>query len=170
ITAYLVDGDNKETTTKTYKLDLTRDYGTNLKASKTIDLYSLVKELEKQTADGDIKSNKTIVLSMSTSLYLTSELDIKSNIVIGDKINENRTFHIGTKGDEYVDHSYKFTTMVEIGTGSDAATNPIEIENKKGEYPLTGGRGTLIFTVAGLMLMSAAAYVYSRKRGVSYDE
>ena len=170
ITAYLVDGDNKETTTKTYTLDLTRDYGTNLKASKTIDLYSLVKELEKQTADGDIKSNKTIVLSMSTSLYLTSELDIKSNIVIGDKINENRTFHIGTKGDEYVDHSYKFTTMVEIGTGSDAATNPIEIENKKGEYPLTGGRGTLIFTLAGLVLMSAAAYVYSRKRGVSYDE
>lgn len=44
------------------------------------------------------------------------------------------------------------------------------IENNKGEYPLTGGRGTLIFTLAGLVLMSAAAYVYSRKRGVSYDE
>ena len=50
------------------------------------------------------------------------------------------------------------------------ATNPIQVENRKGQYPLTGGRGTLIFTLAGLMLMSAAAYVYSRKRGVSYDE
>ena len=48
--------------------------------------------------------------------------------------------------------------------------DPIQVENRKGQYPLTGGRGTLIFTVAGLMLMSAAAYVYKRKRGVSYDE
>ena len=50
------------------------------------------------------------------------------------------------------------------------ATDPIQVENRKGQYPLTGGRGTLIFTLAGLVLMSAAAYVYSRKRGVSYDE
>ncbi len=50
------------------------------------------------------------------------------------------------------------------------ATDPIQVENSKGQYPLTGGRGTLIFTLAGLVLMSAAAYVYSRKRGVSYDE
>ncbi len=49
-------------------------------------------------------------------------------------------------------------------------TKAIELENRKAEYPLTGGRGTLIFTLAGLMLMSAAAYVYKRKRGVSYDE
>ena len=48
--------------------------------------------------------------------------------------------------------------------------DPIKVENRKAEYPLTGGRGTLIFTLAGLVLMSAAAYVYSRKRGVSYDE
>lgn len=48
--------------------------------------------------------------------------------------------------------------------------DPIQVENRKGQYPLTGGRGTLIFTLAGLVLMSAAAYVYSRKRGVSYDE
>lgn len=48
--------------------------------------------------------------------------------------------------------------------------DPIQVENRKAEYPLTGGRGTLIFTLAGLVLMSAAAYVYSRKRGVSYDE
>ena len=171
ITAYLVDNDNKETTTKTYTLDLTRDYATNLKASKTIDLYSLVKELENQSTEGEIKSNKTIVLTMSSSLYLTSELDIKSNIVIGDKIEEDRTFHIGTKGEENVEHSYKFTTSEEISKDSSTnAYSPIEIENNKGEYPLTGGRGTLIFTLAGLVLMSAAAYVYSRKRGVSYDE
>ena len=48
--------------------------------------------------------------------------------------------------------------------------DPIQIENRKGEYPWTGGMGTLIFTVSGLILMSAAAYVYSRKRRTSYDD
>ena len=163
ITAYLVDNDNKESTKKTFTLDLTKDYATNLKASKTIDLYSLVKELEKENTDGDIKSNKTLVLTMTSSLYLTSELDINSKIVIGDDIKEERTFNIGTKGDEYVEHSYNFKTFGEPKL-------PIPVENKKGEYPWTGGMGTLIFTVSGLILMSAAAYVYSRKRRTSYDE
>lgn len=48
--------------------------------------------------------------------------------------------------------------------------DPIKVENRKGEYPRTGGMGTLIFTVSGLILMSAAAYVYSRKRRASYDD
>ena len=165
ITAYLVDGDNKETTTKTYTLDLTKDYATDLKASKTIDLYSLVKELEKQTADGDIKSNKTIVLSMSPSLYLKSELDIKSNIVIGDKISEERTFHIGTKGDDYVEHSYKFTTMEEISKNSDTKKyDPIQVENKKGEYPLTGALGIIGFLVVGVVMMATSYYKYRKKK------
>ena len=163
ITAYLVDNENKETTTKTYTLDLTKDYDTSYKGSTTIDLYSLVKDLENQSTDGDIKSNKTLVLTMTSSLYLKSELDIKSNIVIGDDIKEERTFNIGTKGDEYVEHSYNFKTLGE-------PTLPIPVENKKGEYPSTGGMGTLIFTVTGLILMTAAAYVYSRKRRESYDE
>lgn len=164
ITAYLVDGD-KEFAKKTITLDLTKDYNTNLKASKTIDLYSLVKELENQTTDGDIKSNKTLVLSMSTSLYLKSELDIKSNIVIGDKIKEDRTFHIGTKGDEYVDHSYKFNNMAEIDS-----TKPIEIENRKLSLPFTRGiRAWIGFTIIGLILMILAAYYYNKKKNKALE-
>ena len=157
ITAYLVDNDNNETTTKTFTLDLTKDYDTSYKGSKTIDLYSLVKELENQTADGDIKSNKTLVLSMTSSLYLDSELDIKSNIVIGDKISENRTFHIGTKGDDYVEHSYSFTTLGE-------PTLPIPVENHKAEYPLTGAMGIIGFLVVGGIMMATAYYKYRRRR------
>lgn len=61
------------------------------------------------------------------------------------------------------------------GTSTDTSTaekkyKPIVVENRKAEYPHTGGMGTLIFTLAGILLMSAAAYVYSRKRGVSYDD
>lgn len=164
ITAYLVDGD-KESAKKTITLDLTKDYNTNLKASKTIDLYSLVKELENQTTDGDIKSNKTLVLTMTSSLYLDSELDIKSNIVIGDKINEDRTFHIGTKGGDYVDHSYKFTNMKEIDS-----TEPIEIVNRKSSLPFTRGiRAWIGFTIIGLILMLLAAYYYNKKKNKTLE-
>ena len=48
--------------------------------------------------------------------------------------------------------------------------SPVDVENTKGQYPSTGGMGTLIFTVSGLMLMSVAGYVYNRKRRASYDE
>ncbi|MDU2500642.1 SpaA isopeptide-forming pilin-related protein [Finegoldia magna] len=165
ITAYLVDGDNKELAKKTITLDLTKDYDTRYKGSKTINLYSLVKELENQTAEGDIKSNKTLVLSMTSSLYLKSELDIKSNIVIGDKINEERTFHIGTKGDDYVDHSYSFTTMEEISKYQDSDVyEPIDIENHKATFPHTGAMGIIGFLVVGAVMMATAYYKYRRKR------
>ena len=165
ITAYLVDNDNNEYTKKTYKLDLTKDYDTSYKGSKTIDLYSLVKELENQTTDGDIKSNKTIVFTMSTSLYLKSELDIKSNIVIGDKIKEDRTFHIETKGDKYVDHSYKFNNMAEI-----KSEDPIEIVNRKSSLPFTRGiRAWIGFTIIGLVLMILAAYYYNKKKNKALE-
>lgn len=157
ITAYLVDGDNKESAKETITLDLIKDYSTNLKASKAIDLYSLVKELENQTVEGDIKSNKTIVLTMTSSLYLKSELDIKSNIVIGDKISEYRTFHIGTKGDEYVEHSYNFKTIGEPKL-------PIPVENHKATFPLTGAMGIIGFLVVGGIMMATAYYKYRRKR------
>ena len=166
ISAYLVDNDNKETTTKTYTLDLTKDYNSGTKASTTIDLYSLVKELENQTADGDIRSNKTLVLEMTSSLYLKSELDIKSNIVIGDKIKEERTFHIETKGDEYVDHSYSFGTMGEMDkVDGKEFYKPIEIENKKVSLPNTNGLGAWIgFTIIGLAVMVLAGFYYNKKK------
>ena len=163
INAKMVSKDGKSTGTKTYKLDL-REYNNKEYTSKTIDLFALVKELEGKTTDDPITTDKTLVITMNPKLYKNTELDIGSNIVIGDKVKENRSFHIGTKGKENVDHSYSFTTKGEV------TADPIDIVNNKGEYPWTGGMGTLIFTVSGLILMSAAAYVYSRKRRASYDD
>ena len=48
--------------------------------------------------------------------------------------------------------------------------DPIKVENRKGQFPWTGGMGTIIFTVTGLMVMTVAAYLYKRKRKASYDE
>ena len=163
ITARLLDKEGKSTGTKTYKLALS-EYNNKSYTSKTIDLFALVKELEGKTDDKPITTDKSLVITMNPKLYKSTELDLGSNIVIGDKVKENRTFHIGTKGEENVDHSYSFTTKGEV------TADPIDIVNKKGEYPWTGGMGTLIFTVSGLILMTAAAYVYSRKRRASYDD
>ena len=98
---------------------------------------------------------------MSSSLYLKSELDIKSNIVIGDKIKEDRTFHIGTKGEEYVDHSYEFTTMGEL---TDLGTNPIQVENHKATFPHTGALGIFGFLIAGAIIMTTSYYKYRKKK------
>ena len=163
INAKLVGKDGISTGTKTFKLTLS-EYNNKEYTSKTIDLFALVKELEGKTTDEPITTDKSLVIIMNPKLYKSTELDIGSNIVIGDKVNENRSFHIGTKGEENVDHSYSFTTRGEV------TADPIDIVNNKGEYPWTGGMGTLIFTVTGLILMTAAAYVYSRKRRASYDE
>ncbi|MCI6000947.1 MAG: LPXTG cell wall anchor domain-containing protein, partial [Finegoldia magna] len=42
--------------------------------------------------------------------------------------------------------------------------NSFEIENHKGEYPLTGGMGIIGFLVVGVVIMATAYYKYRRKR------
>ena len=41
---------------------------------------------------------------------------------------------------------------------------PIQVENKKAEYPFTKSVGTAIFTAIGLFFMVLAGYYYSRKK------
>ena len=162
IDVYSVDkSDNKEVLLKTY------DLGTNYESkngSQEISLYDLLKDTS-TTVEDPFESDKTIVLRMSSTLKLDTTLDIKSNITIGDKISEDRTFHIGTKGKEKVDHSYKFSTSEEISKDKETnAYTPIEIENKKGVYPLTGALGIIGFLVVGVVMMATAYYKYRRKR------
>ncbi|EGS33438.1 Cna protein B-type domain protein [Finegoldia magna SY403409CC001050417] len=156
ITAYLTDGTNKFTP-KTITLN-TSEYSGDY-ATKEIDLYELVKELEGETTGGDITTNKTLVLSMSSLLYLNSELDLGSKVVIGDKINEERSFHIGTKGDAYEDHSYSFTTK-----GTVDLSKPIQVENRKATFPHTGALGIFGFLIAGAIIMTTSYYKYRKKK------
>ncbi|EEB35943.1 LPXTG-motif cell wall anchor domain protein [Anaerococcus hydrogenalis DSM 7454] len=172
INAKLVNKDKQNSSTKTYTVPLSQ-YDTDSKGNITIYLYELVKELENKTGD-TITSENTIELSMSSTLTLSTVLDINSKIEIGDgddKISEDRTFHIGTKGDDYVDHSYKFTTSEEISKdkGTNAYT-PIQIENKKLSLPMTSGlRAWIGFTIIGLILMLLAAYYYNKKKNKVLD-
>ena len=168
INAKLVNKDNQNSSTKSYTVPLSQ-YGTDNKGNITIDLYGLVKELEKKTGES-FESENTIELSMSSTLALSTALDINSKIEIGDKIKEDRKFHIGTKGDEKVDHSYKFSTSEEISKDSTNAYIPIEIENKKLSLPMTSGlRAWIGFTIIGLILMLLAAYYYNKKKNKGLD-
>ncbi|MBS5942031.1 MAG: fibrinogen-binding adhesin SdrG C-terminal domain-containing protein [Finegoldia magna] len=157
IYAKLIDKKNSSSPSKYYPVNL-KNY-TNNKGSIEIDLYALVSQLEGKT-DDSITSENTIELSMFSTLALSTELNINSKIEIGDgedKISEERTFHIGTKEDQKVNHSYTFTNLGEPKL-------PIPIENKKGEYPLTGAMGIIGFLVVGAVIMTTAYYKYRRKR------
>ena len=50
------------------------------------------------------------------------------------------------------------------------AKTPIVVENKKAEYPSTGGMGTFIFTSIGASLIGLAYLSYRRKRGLVIDD
>ena len=115
------------------------------------------------TTDKPIETTDSIVMEFTGKLEdnnTTNTADQLFELVFDSSIDDEVRDKIDVKTiaenkPAYADHDQK---------------DPIQIENRKAEYPHTGGMGTLIFTLAGLVLMSAAAYVYSRKRGVSYDD
>ena len=109
-----------------------------------------------------ITTEDAIVVDISGKLAdkAADPIELKSDIRFDLQIIDELTYAfdinaIGEAKGAYVDFEGK---------------EPIQVENKKGEYPHTGGRGTLIFTITGLVIMSAAAYVYKRKRSVPCDE
>lgn len=114
-------------------------------------------------------TDEAITTTDSIVMEFTGKLDENNNTGTADQLFE-LVFESGI--DDSINDKLDVQTIAE-GKPAYADHNskdPIQVENRKAEYPHTGGMGTLIFTLAGLVLMSAAAYVYSRKRGVSYDE
>lgn len=118
---------------------------------------------ETSTTDKPITTTDSIVMEFTGKLDTNNEtgtadqlFELVLNVGIDDQVSDKLNVENLASGKPiYADHDQK---------------DPIQVENRKAEYPHTGGMGTLIFTLAGLVLMSAAAYVYSRKRGVSYDD
>ena len=135
IYAYLTDTNGKAKS-KSYDLSLS-EYNNKEYTSKTIDLYELVKELEGKTDDVDITSSKSLLITMNSKLYPSTELDIGYDIKIGEAGKENtiadqKTYHIGTKGDAMENHSYSFSNEVQIGNDDSTKAKDIpEVENTK---------------------------------------
>lgn len=135
IYAYLTDTNGKAKS-KSYDLSLS-EYNNKEYTSKIIDLYELVKELEGKTDDVDITSSKSLLITMNSKLYPSTELDIGYDIKIGEAGKENtiadqKTYHIGTKGDAMENHSYSFSNEVQIGNDDSTKAKDIpEVENTK---------------------------------------
>ena len=172
ITAYLLDKNDNKSEEKNITLTA-KDYNyREMYGSTTINLYNLVKELENNTDDSDITSNKTLVFKMNSKLKLGTKLDIKSDVDISDKVKETRTFHIGTKVimkdglETGEDHSFTFNTLGEMEKDNKGQSYiPIEIVNRKVTFPLTSGINSWLgYTIIGLVLMTIAGFIYNRKK------
>ena len=154
----LTEGDFKSVTPTNYPVTA----ATNPLKYSIEDMYGSTNYTRDEEGRSNLSTDKTLVVEFT------------------GKLKENATSPVNPKSDVYINAFDRMvdevTNRLDITKPSESegayidSTLPIQIENRKGQYPLTGGRGTLIFTLAGLMLMSAAAYVYKRKRGVSYDE
>lgn len=114
------------------------------------------------STNSEIYTNKSLVVEFTGNIgnSATSPISIKMDVNSDQWKYSELTYSldydkIGKEDKIYVDYQ---------------STDPIQVENHKAEYPWTGGMGTLVFTVTGLVLMTAAVYVYSRKRRASYDE
>ena len=172
ITAYLLDKNDNKSEEKNITLTA-KDYNyREMYGSTTINLYNLVKELENNTDDSDITSNKTLVFKMNSKLKLGTKLDIKSDVDISDKVKETRTFHIGTKVimkdglETGEDHSFTFNTLGEMEKDNKGQSYiPIEIVNRKVTFPLTSGINSWLgYTIIGLVLMTIAGFIYNRRK------
>ena len=86
----------------------------------------------------------------------------KGDVILGleviDEVNYTLDIDkLATKGPVYIDTD-KYNLR------------PIEVENRKAEYPHTGGMGTFIFTSIGMSLIGLAYLSYRRRRGLVFDE
>ncbi|MEQ0489120.1 SpaA isopeptide-forming pilin-related protein [Anaerococcus murdochii] len=121
------------------------------------------------TGTTDIKSDASIVLEIKEETSWNTEVKRNIKLDIKDKnanqlISENKDITVeasfASGGDNVYSGTKKFDSLPEI-----KSTDPIKIENKKGEYPFTGGPGTWIgFTIGGLAVMIGGAYIYHKRR------
>ena len=67
---------------------------------------------------------------------------------------------------DQVDYSLDWTALTENKPVYDEydLTKPVEVENRKATYPLTGAMGIIGFIVVGVVMMATAYYKYRRKR------
>ena len=138
---------------------------------------SSIKAGSDTTGKTDIKSNDSIVLEIKEETSLNTEVKRNIKLDIKDKnasqlISENKDITVeasfASGGDDGYFGTKNFDSLPEIKSvkQSDGTykITPIEIENKKGVYPLTGAMGIIGFLVAGAVIMTTAYYKYRRKR------
>lgn len=117
--------------------------------TKTAKEYNLLKEAVKVTIAQKYTKTFAGVTTVKTVTYDADGNEIKAVDRVLDTASESTTWGEGD------------------GSSTTYAVTSLTVNNKKGfTFPLTGGRGTIIFTVVGIALMLAAVSVFfvSKKR------
>ena len=122
--------------------------------------YSLKELLGKETDSTTISTTDTIVVEYTGTLAKgTTKVDQKAEFIIDNTILDTADYsldidRLSSDGPIYVDVNKSNIT-------------PIPVENKKFEYPLTGGPKAWIgFTILGLIFMTLAGFYYNKKKTI----
>ena len=108
-----------------------------------------------------VTTNKSVVVEYTGKLNedqvspINIDVDIKADTFTHDTMNFNVAL-----GDNTTDKK----EYVEITTKEGDSPKPIQVENRKAEFPLTGAMGIIGFLVVGVVMMATAYYKYRRKR------
>ena len=141
---------------KDYKKFDAISFGTagNLTASR----YALKDMLGKEDVE-----NTSITTTDSIVMEFTGKLDDNNNTGIADQLFE---VVLDQSNDDSVRDKLDVKALAEnkpIYADHDSK-NPIQVENRKATYPLTGAMGIIGFLVVGAVIMTTAYYKYRRKR------
>lgn len=119
--------------------------------------YSLKELLGKDTDSSTISTTDTIVVQYTGTLAKdTTKVDQKAELIIDNTILDNADYSLDIKVLSSTDPVYVDVNKSNI--------TPIQVENRKAEYPLTGAMGIIGFLVVGAVMMATAYYKYRRKR------
>ena len=148
----LKDADFKSVTPTNYNITPT----TNPLKYSIKEMYGSTNYTRDQEGRSNLSTDKTLVVEF-----------------IG-KLKENATGSVNPKSDVYIN---AFDIMIDEVTNRLDITNlssykesyidsktPIQVENRKATYPLTGAMGIIGFLVVGAVMMATAYYKYRRKR------
>lgn len=175
-------------------LDYTNEYGhTGSDDSLEPYVYTGAFKIEKVDAADSTKmlANVEFTLTDSTGAAVNVTYDNAKKIYVVDKTSNSNTVKTEADGTIYVKglkyatgtNAYKLTETktnngyqllsapVDITVAYGTGTNAVTVKNvKQPDLPLTGGMGTILFTVAGLALIGGGAFFFIRSRKTRKEE
>lgn len=103
-----------------------------------------------------LTTNDSIVIEYVGKLNNTATSNVKTELRFDLTILDDINYEVDMN---------KLTSKDDNGTYIDIHENkPIQVENNKATYPLTGAMGIIGFIVVGVVMMATAYYKYRRKR------
>lgn len=124
-------------------------------AGNTRSAYSLKGITGNGQTDGQVKTTDSIVVEYTGKLAQgKTNVDQNAQVVLNYSIEDEVKYNL----------DWKVLTENKPVYDEYDLTKPVEVENRKATYPLTGALGIIGFLVVGGIMMAMAYYKYRRKR------